>query len=164
MVASGNIAVISAKEAEDGFHPRYDAKGKEYIYTIRNSRTRDPFCDDMCWLYPRHIDEKLCGELCKEFIGKKDFRAFMASGSKIENTVRTVEYFNVTRDGDFIDFTVAADGFLYNMVRIMVGTVVEVSLKGGTRDDIAKIIDSRDRSLAGRTAPAKGLCLNKVFY
>ena len=159
-----DIAAVSARIAPEGFHPRYDAVGKEYVYLIRNARTRDPFCDDTSWLVPKKLDEGLCGAMCREFVGKKDFRAFMAAGSKITDTVRTVFEFNAEREGDMLAFTVSADGFLYNMVRIMVGTVVDAALKGGTPGDIAAVIASGDRSLAGATAPAKGLCLNKVFY
>lgn len=159
-----DIAVISAKAAPEGFHPRYDAKGKEYSYAVRNSRTRDPFCDDMSWLCPKRIDESLLAPLCEEFVGTKDFKAFMASGSKITDTVRTVFSFTAEREGDMIYFRVSADGFLYNMVRIMVGTVIDAALKGKTAEDIRRVIESKDRARAGRTAPAKGLCLEKVFY
>ncbi len=158
-----DIAVIEAEFAPDGFHPRYDAKGKEYVYYIRNSRLRNPFSDDTEWLFQRNIDVDVANSLCEEFVGKKDFRAFMAAGSKITDTVREIKYFNAKRDGDLITFTVAADGFLYNMVRIMVGTVAERA-SGTEGMPISDIILSRDRSNAGITAPAKGLFLNKVFY
>lgn len=158
-----DIAVKEAKIAPENFHPRYDALGKEYVYYIRNSRIRDPFLDDTSWLFGKHIDEIKANELCQEFVGRKDFRAFMAAGSKITDTVREVRYFDVKRQGDMVIFTVSADGFLYNMVRIMVGTVAE--LASGTKGQpISEIIESLDRSKAGITAPAQGLFLNKVFY
>lgn len=158
-----DIAVIEAKTAPEGFHPRYDAIGKEYIYFIRNSKLRDPFNNDTCWQFTRHIDEKYANDLCQKFVGKKDFRAFMASGSKIIDTVREIKYFNARREGDNIIFTVTADGFLYNMVRIMVGTVAEKA-SGTDLPEIEEIIGSGNRAEAGTTAPAKGLFLNKVFY
>jgi tRNA pseudouridine38-40 synthase len=158
-----DISVLEARRVPEGFHPRYDALGKEYIYYVRNSRVRDPFTDDTSWLFPKNIDVGIASELCGQFVGKKDFRAFMAAGSKIVDTVREVRYFDVKRDGDMVIFTVAADGFLYNMVRIMVGTVVERA-SGGTGMPIPEIIESLDRHNAGITAPAKGLFLNKVFY
>ena len=158
-----DIAILEADIAPDGFHPRYGAKGKEYIYTVHNSRLRDPFTADTAWQFQRHIDENIANELCKEFVGRHDFSAFMASGSKITDAVREIKYFNAVREGDNVIFTVAADGFLYNMVRIMVGTVVEAA--SGTKCmPIKEIIASRDRANAGITAPAKGLTLNKVFY
>ena len=158
-----DISVLEAKQAHDSFHPRYDAKGKEYIYTIHNSRIRDPFSEDTAWHFPRRIDEELANELCREFVGRQDFAAFMAAGSKITDTVREIGYFECNRFGDKVVFTVAADGFLYNMVRIMVGTVVEKA-SGSDIMPIKDIILSKDRSNAGITAPAKGLALNKVFY
>ena len=158
-----DIVVLSANLADGDFHPRYSAVGKEYVYYIRNSRLRNPFTDDTEWLFPRKIDLDLANTLCDEFVGKKDFRAFMAAGSKITDTVREIKYFKAEQNGENIVFTVAADGFLYNMVRIMVGTVVELA-SGGKGKPISEIIESRDRANAGITAPAKGLFLNKVFY
>ncbi len=158
-----DIAVIEAGIAPEGFHPRYSAKGKEYVYTVRNSRLRDPFCADTSWQFPKSIDASLADKLCKEFVGRHDFTAFMAAGSKITDAVREIKYFNAVREGDNVVFTVAADGFLYNMVRIMVGTVVEAA-SGGNIMPIKDIIALRDRANAGITAPAKGLTLNRVFY
>lgn len=158
-----DIAILEASVAPNGFHPRYSAKGKEYIYTVRNSRLRDPFDSDTSWQFPRYIDVSVADSLCKEFLGRHDFTAFMAAGSKITDAVREIKYFNAVREGDNVIFTVAADGFLYNMVRIMVGTVVEAA-SGGKSMPIKEIIASRDRSNAGITAPAKGLTLNRVFY
>lgn len=158
-----DISVLEASVAKDGFHPRYGAKGKEYVYTVHNSRLRDPFTADTAWQFQRRIDESIADMLCKEFVGRHDFTAFMASGSKIVDAVREIKYFNAVREGDYIVFTVAADGFLYNMVRIMVGTVVEAA-SGTQALPIKEILASRDRANAGITAPAKGLTLNRVFY
>ena len=158
-----DISVLSAKIMPDGFHPRYDAKGKEYIYTVRNSRIKDPFSADTAWHYARLIDVEKANTLCNQFVGRKDFRAFMAAGSKIIDTVREIKYFNARAEGENIIFTVAADGFLYNMVRIMVGTVVERA-SGINGMDISDIIKSENRANAGITAPAHGLTLNRVFY
>ncbi len=158
-----DVAVMEASVAPQGFHPRYDAKGKEYVYYIRNNRVRDPFSNDTCWQYPREINIDVANSLCAQFVGKKDFCAFMAAGSKIIDTTREIKYFRAEKDGDMIKFTVAADGFLYNMVRIMVGTVAERA-SGIKGMPINEIIRSRNRANAGITAPAKGLFLNKVFY
>ncbi|MBQ9848691.1 MAG: tRNA pseudouridine(38-40) synthase TruA [Clostridia bacterium] len=158
-----DVAVIEAENAPEGFHPRYDAKGKEYVYYINNSRIKDPFSEETAWLFPRKINVELADSLCKEFIGRQDFASFMAAGSKITDTVRTVSAFSAERNGDTVIFRVSADGFLYNMVRIMVGTVAEKA-SGTALPDIKEIIAARDRAKAGVTAPAKGLFLNKVFY
>ena len=103
-------------------------------------------------------------EAAKAFIGKHDFASFMSSGSSVENTVREIKYFNVTRDNDLIKINVASDGFLYNMVRILVGTLIEVSEGKISKSDIPDIIESKNRKLAGFTAPPQGLYLNKVVY
>ncbi len=158
-----DIAVVSALNAPEGFHPRYDALGKEYIYRIYNSKIRNPFEETTSWQFTRHIDEKTAQEICNLLVGKKDFASFMASGSKIIDTVREIKYCNIQRQGDMLVLKIAADGFLYNMVRIIAGTVAEKA-SGTKLPSIEEIIDSKNRALAGVTAPAKGLMLNKVFY
>ena len=158
-----DIAVVAAMDAPEGFHPRYGALGKEYIYRIHNSRIRNPFLESTAWQFTRRIDEAKAQKLCDKIVGKKDFAAFMASGSKIADTVREVKYCKISREGDEILLTIAADGFLYNMVRIIAGTVAEKA-SGTELPDMEEIIDSKDRSKSGTTAPAKGLTLNRVFY
>ena len=103
-------------------------------------------------------------EACGHFVGKKDFSTFMAEGSDVEDTVRKVTSLTVEREGDLINIRISADGFLYNMVRIIVGTLTEVAFGRISPDDIPTIIESKDRSKAGMTAPAEGLYLNKVKY
>ena len=144
-------------------HPRYDAKGKEYVYRIRNARVKDPFTAATTCLWQKPIDEALCEMLCKQFVGNRDFRSFMAAGSDITDTVREVYDFSCKREGDTVLFTVSADGFLYNMVRILVGTVLDLH-DGVLKGTPQTILDALDRSAAGRTMPPGGLCLEKVFY
>ena len=163
----GDIAVSSARYVDDSFHPRYDVKYKEYVYRIYNAPDPDPFLHGRVWHYPRPIsDEALArmDEAAKAFVGKHDFSAFMASGSKVVDTVRSVVSARVTREGDTVLFTVSADGFLYNMVRIMTGTLIAVAQGKIAPSDIPAIIESRDRKNAGATAPAEGLYLNRVEY
>ena len=158
-----DISVLEAWEVPPEFHPRYDAKGKEYVYRIRNSRVKDPFTARTACLWQKPIDESVCDSLCKGFAGKHDFRSFMAAGSDIRDTVRTVYDFSCKREGDTVLFTVSADGFLYNMVRILVGTVLD--LHDGTLEGTpCAVLEAKDRSAAGRTMPPTGLCLEKVFY
>lgn len=162
-----DIAVFEAREVEDDFHPRYDVKYKEYVYKMRVGFERNPFLADRCWQIAKRIDENGLANMKRaaaEFVGTYDFSSFMASGSKVSSTVRTVKYADVAFDGEFITFTVAADGFLYNMVRIMTGTLLQVALGSISYKDIPDIIKSCDRSRAGLTAPACGLYLNKVIY
>ena len=155
-----DLSLFYAKECDDSFHPRYDVKEKEYLYRIVNTRIYDPFYYGRVWFLPRYIDDDALAkmnEAAKHFIGKNDFSTFMAEGSDVEDTVRNITTLTVTRDGDFLDVKISADGFLYNMVRIIVGTLTEVAFGRISPDDIPDIIASRDRSRAGMTAPAEGL-------
>ncbi len=162
-----DISVYEAKWVNFDFHARYGVKYKEYIYRIYNGEIRDPFEVDRSLYIPQKIDSEALMKMnaaASHFVGKHDFRAFMSQGSKVETTEREVIYSDVTRDGDIITFRVAADGFLYNMVRIMTGTLLSVAAGKIEEDEIASIIESKMRDKAGMTAPAHGLYLNKVIY
>ncbi len=159
-----DIAVISCKEVDYDFHARYSCQGKEYIYLIHNSQIRDPFSENRCWNFKKLIDADMLNEQAKAFCGEHDFKAFCSAGSSVQSTVRNVKSFTVERRSDDIIMSVTADGFLYNMVRIMVGTLTDITLGRIQPDTIERIINSRDRTNAGVTAPAQGLYLNKVFY
>ena len=158
-----DIAVLNAREVSEDFHPRYHCLQKEYQYVLWNSRTKNVF-DHRVWHCPRPLDHELMHAAAQKLVGKMDFRSYMAAGSKITDTVRTVKYFNVTRDGDYIKLNVAADGFLYNMVRIMTGTLVQSAYGTERYADIEKITLAKDRNAAGMTAPPDGLFLNKLVY
>ncbi len=163
-----DIAVIAAAEVFEDFHPRYSSKGKNYIYRIWDGLYEDPFEKKRSMRLTPTITEKellRMKEAAKYFLGKHDFSAFMAKGSKITDPVRCVTASSVHReDGGCIVFSVSADGFLYNMVRIMVGTLVDVAKGRIEPEDVATIIESGDRTKAGITAPPEGLYLNEVFY
>lgn len=166
-VLPDDISVLCAKEVEDTFHPRYDVKYKEYIYKIWDNSIKNPFIADRAYHIPQRIDDEAVArmnEAAGYFCGQHDFCSYMAQGSRIVDTQRTVKYADVTREGDFVVFRVAADGFLYNMVRIMCGTLLLVARGKIEPDSIQKITDSRCRSNAGATVPACGLYLNKVEY
>lgn len=159
-----DIAVKSAEFVDSKFHPRYDVKHKEYQYLIWNSPIRNVFLKDKIFNYPTPLNTDVMDCAAKKFVGQFDFSAFMSSGSAVENTVREIKYFNVKRDGYQVVITVAADGFLYNMVRILTGTLIDVSNGKIAVEDIPKIIEKKERKLAGFTAPPQGLYLNKVIY
>ena len=162
-----DISVLSAKEVDDSFHPRYDVRYKEYVYLIWNGGARDPFLNDRCWHCPKKIDAEgvlRMQEAAKTLVGKKDFASFMAADSKIKETVRTVYDASIEEKDGLITFRVSADGFLYNMVRIFMGTLVDVAYGRIAPEDMRGIIEARDRKAAGSTAPAEGLYLNKVVY
>ena len=163
-----DIAIVGASEVDESFHPRYSAKGKNYIYRIWDGPAEDPFLKGRTMrLTPTVREDQLekMKKACKSFVGKQDFSSFMAKGSKIVDTVRTVRSADIYRDSDgCIVFSVSADGFLYNMVRIMVGTLVDVAEGRIDPDGIGEIISACDRTRAGVTAPPEGLYLNEVFY
>ena len=162
-----DISVREAHWVRSDFHPRYDVKYKEYLYRIWNRPDRNPFVPDMCHHFPHVISDEtlaLMNSAAENFCGEHDFIAYMAKGGNDQDTVRNVKYASVTRNGDFIEFRVAADGFLYNMVRIMTGTLLAVAEGKISPDDIIDITASKNRSCAGITAPACGLFLNKVVY
>jgi tRNA pseudouridine38-40 synthase len=162
-----DICAVSAKEVPDSFHPRYDVVRKEYVYRIRVGEIRDPFlCGKVMELGKKAdvISVEKMEKAARDFIGTYDFSSFMASGSKIKDATRTVFESEITKRDDIIEYRVSADGFLYNMVRIMVGTLVEIGLGKRDPDSIPAIISSRNRKNAGKTAPPDGLYLNKVLY
>lgn len=159
-----DITVYSALEVQQDFHARYNVKSKRYEYIIDNGEYRDPFLLGKAWHLKNRLDEEKMDRAAKAFIGRRDFAAFMASGSDVTDTVRTVSCACVKRQGKEVIFSVEADGFLYNMVRIMVGTLTEVAYGRIKENEIEDIISSKDRQRAGITAPPDGLYLAKVFY
>ena len=122
-----DIAVVDCREVDDDFHPRYSCKSKEYIYKIYNGRIRNPFDADYALHYNRPIDAEYLNREAQAFVGKYDYSGFCSANSDVEDTVRDVKSFSVWREGDYVYFKVEADGFLYNMVRIMVGTLLFVN-------------------------------------
>lgn len=162
-----DLSLYYSKECPEGFHPRYDVVFKEYLYRIKNSKVKDPFDFGRVWFVPREITDEGVNkmrEAAEYLIGKNDYSAFMSEGSDSEDAVRSVYSLTVNKFGDEIEIRISADGFLYNMVRIIVGTLVEVGHGRFTTKDVAKILKSKDRKKAGMTAPSEGLYLNKVSY
>ena len=162
-----DIRVFAAKWVPSGFHARYDVIEKEYLYRIYNAPVMDPFEWERAWHFPQKIDEKgirLMQQAATYLSGTHDFFAFMAQGSSVESTVRTIQKSTVETEGNLILYRVSADGFLYNMVRIIVGTLVDVGRGKITPEEIPLILERKDRSLAGQTAPACGLYLDRVRY
>ncbi len=161
------ISVVKALSVCDDFHARYDVVYKEYIYKIWNAPVRDPFLEGRAYHYPlKLVDDHIerMNSAAAFFVGEHDFSSFMAQGSNVASTIRDVKYCNVVRDNDLITVKIAANGFLYNMVRIIAGTLLDVGKGKTAPEDIPAIIESKDRSMAGATAPACGLYLNRVVY
>ena len=162
-----DISVLEAKEVDKDFHPRYDAIKKEYVYKIHASQVKNPFYEGLAFEYGREISDTgiaKMNEAAAHFVGTHHFDAFMSQGSQIEDTERTVYEARVERNGDLVEFTVSANGFLYNMVRIMVGTLLRVECGKINPEDIPEIIASRNRERAGFTAKPEGLYLKKIYY
>ncbi len=162
-----DLSLFYAEECSPDFHPRYDVISKEYLYRIINERVYDPFEVGRAWFVPRPIDDEAVRRMqaaAAHFVGKHDFAAFMSEGSDVIDTTRTVFYLEVEKRGSLIEIRISADGFLYNMVRIIVGTLIDVAHGRILPDQISDIISAKDRSLAGMTAPASGLYLNSVSY
>ena len=159
-----DIAALDCREVDFDFHARYDCKSKEYIYKIWNSPNKTPFLYNYTLHYKYPLDAEFLSQQAKDFIGTHDFSSFCAAGSSVEDTVRTVMNASVEREGDMVIFRVEADGFLYNMVRIMTGTLLDIAKGKIPANSIPQIIDSGSRFAAGYTAPARGLYLNNINY
>ena len=168
----GDIAVLSCREVSPSFHARYSVEWKEYTYKIWNGPVRDPFLSGMALMHPFPLDVELMDQCAKEFVGTHDFRGFCSTGSKAkptisdggESTVRTVFAASVRREGNMVFFTVSGDGFLYNMVRIMVGTLLMTGIGRLHPGELTEILKSGDRTRAGITAQPSGLYLTRVSY
>lgn len=159
-----DVAVYGCREVPADFHPRYMAAGKRYVYRIWNAPARNPFWQGYALHRQRRLDGRRMDEAAAAYCGTHDFTAFCSAGSAVEDRVRTVRRCGVSRQGDLVTFTVEADGFLYNMVRIMVGTLLDMDAGRIPWDALPAILLSRDRDRAGATAPACGLYLDEVFY
>ena len=159
-----DIGVYACREVPADFHARYSCTAKRYLYRIRNSALRDPFEVGLAVPVRFPLDAQLLHAEAQDFLGTHDFAAFAAAGGSVEDTVRTVTHAAVHRTGETVCFEVQADGFLYNMVRIMTGTLLDIASGKLERGSIPDILRSLDRSRAGVTAPPQGLYLQEVFY
>ncbi len=159
-----DIGVIGAKAVPDDFHARFNAKGKTYVYNIFNSSCKDPFISPFVWQIERQLNVEKMNEFCKKIVGTHDFYGFSSSGRTVDDTVRTVSECYAKEADGLIKLKITADGFLYNMVRIIVGTAVEASDGRLSTDCAIKVFDSKSRDMAGITAPPQGLFLEKVYY
>lgn len=159
-----DIAVYGCRAVPPDFHPRYDAVGKQYRYQIWNERARHPVWARYALHETRPLDVDALQGPAAAFCGTHDFAAFCAAGSDVVGTVRTVRECTVAREGGLVTLTVAADGFLYNMVRILAGTLLDMARGRLDPGDMDGILASRDRGRAGYTAPPHGLWLTDVYY
>lgn len=163
-ILPNDIAVIDCKAVNDDFHARYSAKGKNYIYRFYDGKINNPFYRRYALFVPKKLNVELMNEFCMQIIGTHDFACFSSSKRTVTETVRTISECKVYRDGDFVILSVTADGFLYNMVRIIAGTALEVSNGKIDPNKIQQIFKSNERSRLGATLLPHGLFLNKVYY
>lgn len=159
-----DIKIIDSKEVGRDFHARFSADMKEYKYIIYNNRQPRPLYRNYSYHVIEEIDIAKMIEASKLFIGRKDFKSFMATDSLVDTTVRTISDIDIEVDGDFIEIRFMGKSFLRHMIRIIVGTLVYVGVGKIELDEVEGIIAARDRLLAGITAPAQGLYLKKVYY
>lgn len=159
-----DIRILWAKEVDSDFHARFSAHKKTYVYRIKIGEVESPFDS----LYTTYINGSLdfvkMQEATKYFVGEHNFKAFCSSHTTTPDFVRTIYYFNIVKKDNLLEFEICGNGFLYNMVRIIVGTIIEVGKNKLKITDISKIFDSCNRELAGKTMPAKGLILKNVEY
>ncbi len=159
-----SVRIKTAELVDNEFHSRYHAKKKTYRYVINNSSQGSSIYRNLEYNFPLHLDEKLMQEAIEYFIGEHDFKAFKASGGSTKSSVRTIYNASVRREGERIYIELTGNGFLYNMVRIIAGTLLDVGLGRIKPEEVKEIIESKDRSRAGKTLPPNGLFLVNVDY
>jgi len=159
-----DILINFAEEAPRAFDSQRCARSKHYRYTVTTSYFVDPFIRHFVARFSYPLNMKAMRMAAAQLAGRHDFKAFQASGSKEKDTVRTIKKIKIEKKGDLVYIDVWADGFLYNMVRTIAGTLLEIGRGKLPESVISDILKKKARSLAGPTAPAKGLCLMKVEY
>ncbi|MBO4330864.1 MAG: tRNA pseudouridine(38-40) synthase TruA [Oscillospiraceae bacterium] len=159
-----DISVYAAAEVEEDFHAVFSCLRKEYTYRVYRSSARDPFLKGRALFFPEKTDLDAMRLAAERFKGTHDFAAVRSVGTNVKTTVRTVYDFDITGSGDMLSFRVCANGFLYNMARAMVGTVLYAGLGKLRPEDIDAILSSGDRCLAGPTVPPHGLYMTGVWY
>ena len=160
----GDISVSDAVEAPEDFNAIGSCLKKEYIYRILNSAVPDPFLQKRACFYPQRLDLSLMQQAARAFEGTHDFRAVRSLGTETKTTVRTVYWCRAEKEGNLITVSICADGFLYNMCRAMVGTMVYASYGKLLPEEIPGLLQIGDRRLTGPTMPPQGLYLNRVWY
>ncbi len=159
-----DIKALSCETVDNGFHARFDTKSKTYRYIINTDKNPEVFSRNYEWQIKRELDVSKMQEAAKYLIGELDFTSFMTSGTEVKSAVRTVYGLDVLSVGSTVEIYIRANGYLYNMVRIITGTLSDVGLGKYPPEMMQEIICARDRSKAGPTAPPQGLSLYRVEY
>ncbi|MDC7126243.1 MAG: tRNA pseudouridine(38-40) synthase TruA [Spirochaetales bacterium] len=161
---TNDISIIDSMEVPENFHSRYDAKKRVYRYYIKNTGTKKPSDGRFCWTVKRKPDLANLNKIASVLTGVHDFTTFAAAGDQSESKVREIFSAVFYYEGPFIVFKIVGNAFLWRMVRSLTGTIIELDAYGGRRADLIKILNSKDRTLAGTTAPPNGLFLDRVIY
>lgn len=161
-----DICVLSCEDVDEDFHARYSVKAKEYVYLINNKPTRDVFLQKLAYHYPYMLNYTAMEHAAELLVGEHDFAAFCkAEGrARVKSTVRRINSLDISRNNGICEIKICGNGFLYNMVRIITGTLIYVSEGRRNLEDIRRALETGDRSLAGVTMPPEGLYLNEVYY
>jgi tRNA pseudouridine38-40 synthase len=161
-----DLAVLNVQEVPLDFHCQKNVKSKTYQYTILNREHPSALWSDRAYHYPHALNVALMRKAAKDLKGRHDFKSFQAASeaSKRTNTVRTIKILTIVKEGDFIRITISSNGFLYKMVRNIVGVLLAIGRGTIPPDSVPKLLKSKDRKLAPRTAPSHGLCLMHVQY
>lgn len=163
-VLPDDISIIRLDEAALDFHSRFSARSKVYRYTILNRPSRPAISRDAAYFFPYPLDLRLMREEAKLLLGRHDFKSFQAADKRERGSARAIKKLVISRDKDFIHIDIEADGFLYNMVRNIAGTLIEIGRGKLPRGSMKKILLLKNRRFAGPTLPAKGLCLLEVKH
>lgn len=159
-----DVVLLSAEQAADDFHARFSAVKKEYRYVISREMLPDVFTRNFAYHYPYQLDIEAIRLAGSKLLGTHDFTSFCSAKTESEDRVRTIFSFEASEEGSLLTFRFAGSGFLYNMVRILTGTLLEIGSGAKRPDEIPAIIEAKNRGLAGKTAPAHGLYLWSVEY
>lgn len=159
-----DIVVLHSEEVSMNFHARYNSKGKKYIYSIQNTAIAPAIGRNYVYHYNKKLNVDKMIEATQYFLGNHDFSAFKSSGSSVINNVRTIYELNISHSEKLIQIEVTGDGFLYNMVRNIVGTLIDVGIERIKPCYVKTIIDSKDRNRAGKCVASSGLRLEEVYY
>ena len=160
----GDIVIKGIREMPPGFHARHNAKGKRYRYVVLNRPYASALCKRLCWFLSYPLDVSRMRRAARALVGRHSFRAFSSESFKEKSYVRNLKRLTISKDGPWFTFVFEADGFLYNMIRNIVGTLIEVGRGRMEPGDVRAILKSEKRVLAGPKAPPQGLYLEKVFY